>query len=130
MDSIDESLFRNYPAQVELHDAFTKILEEFDFGVPYYQKEKDINFLVESVKKVILSRYKATKETTTQVLRDVFYRNKAAYLIGRTYLGNKWMPFIIPFLHNEKGIFADTLIFDPNIMMGFSVIQDPTLWPQ
>ena len=118
MDSIDESLFRNYPAQVELHDAFTKILEDFDFGVPYYQKEKDIIFLVESVKKVILSRYKATKETTTQVLRDVFYRNKAAYLIGRTYLGNKWMPFIIPFLHNEKGIFADTLIFDPNIMSG------------
>ncbi|MDO6438470.1 bifunctional isocitrate dehydrogenase kinase/phosphatase [Cyclobacterium sp. 1_MG-2023] len=118
MDSIDESLFRNYPAQVGLHEAFTKILEDFDFGVPYYQKENDINYLVESVKQVILSRYKATRETTTQVLRDVFYRNKAAYLIGRTYLGNKWMPFIIPFLHNEKGIFADTLIFDPNIMSG------------
>ena len=116
--NVDESLFRNYPAQVELHDAFTKILEDFDFGVPYYQKEKDIKYLVESVKQVILTRYKATKETTTQVLRDVFYRNKAAYLIGRTYLGNKWMPFIIPLLHNEKGIFVDTLIFDPNIMSG------------
>lgn len=118
LEPIDESLFRNYPAQMELYEAFTRILEDFDFGVPYYQKEKDITFLVESVKQVILSRYKATKETTTQVLRDVFYRNKAAYLIGRTYLGNKWMPFIIPFLHNEKGVFVDTLIFDPNIMSG------------
>ncbi|GEO22315.1 bifunctional isocitrate dehydrogenase kinase/phosphatase [Cyclobacterium qasimii] len=115
---INDSLFRNYPAQADLHEAFARILDDFDFGVPYYQKENDINHLVESVKKVILSRYRATNETTTQVLRDVFYRNKAAYLIGRTYLGNKWMPFIIPFLHNEKGVFADTLIFDPNIMSG------------
>lgn len=115
---IDESLFRNYPAQIDLHQAFDNILEDFYFGVPYYQRDKDIDHLVDSVKQVILSRYKATKETTTQVLRDVFYRNKAAYLIGRTYMGNKWMPFIIPFLHNEKGVFADTLIFDPNIMSG------------
>ena len=115
---IDGSLFYNYPAQKNLHAAFTKILNDFDFGVPYYQKEIDINHLVESVNKVILSRYKATSETTTQILRDVFYRNKAAYLIGRTFLGNKWMPFIIPFVHNEKGVFADSLIFDPNIISG------------
>lgn len=26
------------------------------------------------------------------------------------------MPFIIPVLHGEKGVFVDTLIFDPNLM--------------
>jgi isocitrate dehydrogenase kinase/phosphatase len=73
---------------------------------------------VKGVKEIILSRYVTTEETTTQVLKSVFYRNKAAYLIGRTYIGYKWMPFIIPFVHNTKGVFADTLIFDPNIMSG------------
>ncbi|MEX0883074.1 MAG: bifunctional isocitrate dehydrogenase kinase/phosphatase [Cyclobacteriaceae bacterium] len=111
-----EDLFFNYPANWKLSAIFLKILEDFDFGAPYYQKEEDIQHLVNGVREVILSRYKAKADTTTQVLKTKFYRNKAAYLIGRTFLGNKWMPFIIPFVHNEKGIFADTLIFDPNIM--------------
>jgi isocitrate dehydrogenase kinase/phosphatase len=28
------------------------------------------------------------------------------------------MPFIIPIMHSEGGIFVDTLIFDPNLMSG------------
>ncbi|MEX2513698.1 MAG: bifunctional isocitrate dehydrogenase kinase/phosphatase [Cyclobacteriaceae bacterium] len=114
----NEELFFNYPAEWKLSAIFRKILEDFDFGAPYYQKKEDIKHLVNKVREVILSRYDASADTMTQVLKTKFYRNKAAYLIGRTYLGDKWMPFIIPFVHNEKGIFADTLIFDPNIMSG------------
>lgn len=113
-----ESLFHNYPPHMGLRNIFDQILSDFDFGAPFYDKEGDIEFLVNGVKEIILSRYSTTKETTTQVLKSVFYRNKAAYLIGRTYIGDKWMPFIIPFVHNKKGVFADTLIFDPNIMSG------------
>jgi len=111
-----DNLFYNYPAEWGLQKIIRQIVADFDFGVPYYEKERDIQFLVQSVRKVILSRYTATKETTTQVIKKVFYRNKAAYLIGRTYLGGKWMPFIIPFMHDESGIYVDTLIFDPNLM--------------
>ncbi|MEX2593244.1 MAG: bifunctional isocitrate dehydrogenase kinase/phosphatase [Anditalea sp.] len=113
-----DDLFYNYPPKAGLENIFRKILEDFDFGVPYYEKEEDIQSLVNGVKEVILSRYNPTTETTLQVLKSVFYRNKAAYIIGRIYIGNKWMPFIIPLLHGPKGVFVDTLIFDPNIMSG------------
>jgi len=111
-----DELFYNYPAHWGLQKIIRQIIDDFDFGVPYFEKERDIQYLVHSVRKVILSRYTATEETTTQVIKKVFYRNKAAYLIGRTYLGGKWMPFIIPFMHDESGIYVDTLIFDPNLM--------------
>jgi isocitrate dehydrogenase kinase/phosphatase len=111
-------LIYNYPPQLELDPLFRKMLEDFDFGVPYSDKEKCIQSLIKGVREVILSRYSPTTETTLQVLKPVFYRNKAAYLIGRIFIGNKWMPFIIPFLHGPKGVFVDTLIFDPNIMSG------------
>jgi len=111
-----DNLFYNYPAEWGLQKIIRQIVDDFDFGVPYFEKEKDIQYLVNSVRKVILSRYTATEETTTQVIKKVFYRNKAAYLIGRTYLGGKWMPFIIPWMHDETGIYVDTLIFDPNLM--------------
>ncbi len=111
-------LFYNYPREWGLEKIFRKMLDDFDFGVPFIDKEECIRFLVKGVKDVILSRYSPSDETSVQVLKPVFYRNKAAYLIGRTFIGNKWMPFIIPVLHNTKGIYVDTLIFDPNIMSG------------
>jgi len=113
-----EGLFNNYPADRDLKSIVAHILDDFDFGVPYLDKEKDIRFLVKSIKEVILTRYQTTDETTTQVLKSVFYRNKAAYLIGRTRVGNKWMPFVIPFVHGKEGIAVDTMIFDPNLMSG------------
>ncbi len=113
-----EHLFYSYPSTWGLQKIIRKIMEDFDMGVPYMEKEKDIQHLVKAIRDVILTRYQTTADTTTQVLKSVFYRNKAAYLIGRTRVGGKWMPFIIPFLHGSKGIFVDTMIFDPNIMSG------------
>ncbi|WPR77587.1 bifunctional isocitrate dehydrogenase kinase/phosphatase [Algoriphagus sp. NG3] len=111
-----EKLLRTYPSFLGLEKNIRQILDDYDFGAPFMDKEQDIKFLISSVKKVILTRYRVGSDTKTQILKPVFYRNKAAYLIGRTFLGHKWMPFIIPVLHGQKGVFVDTLIFDPNLM--------------
>lgn len=112
----NENLYHSYPSSWGLQKIIRKIIEDFDFGTQYFNKEEDIQLLVKAIREVILTRYEPTKDTITQVLKSVFYRNKAAYLIGRTMIGGKWMPFIIPFLHNENGIYVDTMIFDPKIM--------------
>lgn len=112
----NSELLRTYPASMGLEKIIRQILEDFDFGAPFMDKEQDVQFLIEGVKKVILTRYQVEVGAKTQLLRSVFYRNKAAYLIGRTYVGKKWMPFIIPVLNGPRGVFVDTLIFDPNLM--------------
>ncbi|XFE77189.1 isocitrate dehydrogenase kinase/phosphatase AceK regulatory subunit [Algoriphagus halophilus] len=112
----NSDLIRNYPEGLGLDKIIRQILDDFDFGAPFMDKERDIQFLIEGVQKVILTRYNIDPETRTQILKSVFYRNKAAYLIGRTFVGKKWMPFIIPVLNGKKGLFVDTLIFDPNLM--------------
>ena len=111
-----ETLYHTYPSEWGLQKIIRKLLADFSFGVKYMNQEEDISFLENAIKKVILSRYPVDKNTVTQVLKHVFYRNKAAYLIGRTHVGGKWMPFIIPFLNGSKGIFIDTMIFDPKVM--------------
>ncbi|WP_075350712.1 bifunctional isocitrate dehydrogenase kinase/phosphatase [Algoriphagus marinus] len=112
----NSDLIRTYPSSWGLEKIIRKILEDYDFGTPYMDKEQDVKYLIQSVKEVILSRYNVSPDTKTQILKSVFYRNKAAYLVGRTYLGHKWMPFIIPMMNGPKGIFVDTLIFDPHMM--------------
>jgi isocitrate dehydrogenase kinase/phosphatase len=119
-DSIEitenSDLIRTYPAYLGVEEIVRQILADYDFGNPYMNLAQDVSFLVNSIEEVILSRYKIGPHTTTQLLKPVFYLNKAAYLIGRTFLGHKWMPFVIPIMHGPKGIFVDTLIFDPHIL--------------
>ncbi|MCL6260592.1 bifunctional isocitrate dehydrogenase kinase/phosphatase [Aquiflexum sp. TKW24L] len=114
----NKNLFYTYPSDWGLRKIIVRIMEDFDFEVPYLNKEEDIEFLIKSINEVILTRYIPTADSTTQVLKSVFYRNKGAYVIGRIKIGGKWMPFIIPFLNGPKGVFADTMIFDPNLMSG------------
>jgi isocitrate dehydrogenase kinase/phosphatase len=112
----NSDLIRTYPSSWGVEKIIREILEDYDFGTQYMDKEQDIKYLIQSVKEVILSRYNVSPDTKTQILKSVFYRNKAAYLVGRTFLGHKWMPFIIPMMNGPEGIFVDTLIFDPHIM--------------
>ncbi len=112
----NDSLYHSYPSSWGLQKIIRKILEDYDFDVPYLNREEDVQFLVRAIRDIILTRYEPTQDTVTQVLKSIFYRNKAAYLIGRTRVGGKWMPFIIPFLHNENGVYVDTMIFDPRVM--------------
>lgn len=114
----NDNLYYSYPSEWGLEKTIQTIMDDFDFGVPYLNKEEDIEFLIQSVKDVILTRYIPSPDSKTQVLKSVFYRNKGAYVIGRISIGGKWMPFIIPFLNGPKGVFADTMIFDPNLMSG------------
>ena len=76
----NSDLLPTYPASMGLEQIIRQILEDFDFGVPFMNKEQDVEFLIRGVKDVILTRYQVEVGTKTQLLKPVFYRNKAAYI--------------------------------------------------
>ena len=47
------------------------------------------------------------------MLYSAFYRNKAAYIIGKAINGHPELPFAIPVLHDAEGkLFLDTILLD------------------
>src|SRR5690606_21677924 len=113
-----DDLFYNYPQAWGLDKIFRTMLEDFDFGVPFYDKEACIQFLVQGVKEVILARCSPSGETALQVVERVSHRSGAGYLIGRAYIGQTWLPLSIPLLHRPKRVYVDPLLVDPDIMGG------------
>lgn len=58
-----------------------------------------------------------THQLRIDVLKHPFYRNKAAYVIGRIVTLQRSYPFIVPVLRNEHGrLYADALLTDPQQM--------------
>ncbi|MCU7935922.1 MAG: bifunctional isocitrate dehydrogenase kinase/phosphatase [Candidatus Thiodiazotropha sp. (ex Dulcina madagascariensis)] len=93
-----------------LSGAIWDILSAFYFSLPYEDIKRDSERVAES----LLAQTgfeRLPTELRFDVLESPFYRNKAAYLIGRMVDGEKVRPFILPLINNEQGgLYVDTLL--------------------
>lgn len=112
-ESIDV-LVNRYRLTGQLVDLIDAILCDYPFDVHFASKQQDIRLMVDAVKTQLLQEagWVNPEDVFVEVLKPVFYRNKAAYLIGRIQLKRgEWIPFVLPFLHSKgKGIYVDALI--------------------
>lgn len=86
------------------------ILSAFYFSLPYDDIERDCQRVAKSLAQQ--GRFETPpKALRFDVLESPFYRNKAAYLIGRMVYDDEIRPFILPLINNEQGaLYVDALL--------------------
>ncbi|RVU86479.1 bifunctional isocitrate dehydrogenase kinase/phosphatase [Leucothrix sargassi] len=100
-----------YPTKATLSRSLTDVLAQSDLGVGYANIERDVAYLTEQLQYILKTTRKYNDSYQIQVLTPLFYRNKAAYIIGRASNGSYYRPFAIPLLHDESGqVYADALL--------------------
>ena len=119
--SVYESYF---PAQYGLKQSIRAIVASFHLQAPFVDLEQDIRLLVRTFIGQSSHGHFPVHLVRFDILKSLFFRNKAAYIVGRVVTPDGQQPFIIPLLHDEEqGIYVDTLITDPQqmtIIFGFS----------
>jgi isocitrate dehydrogenase kinase/phosphatase len=119
--SVYESYF---PAQYGLKQSIRAIVASFHLQAPFVDLERDIRLLVRTFIGQSSHGHFPVHLVRFDVLKSLFFRNKAAYIVGRVVTPDGQQPFIIPLLHDEdQGIYVDTLLTDPQqmtIIFGFS----------
>ncbi|WP_394847011.1 bifunctional isocitrate dehydrogenase kinase/phosphatase [Pendulispora brunnea] len=113
----DEPTYRSYyPA--ELGDAFRQILLSYDlkspkFENPFQDLERDVRLMLRAVEEHFPEGWDRQPNFQIQALRSLFFRNKAAYIVGRVLNGNVLIPLMVPILRDEEGrLFVDALLLD------------------
>jgi len=100
-----------HPRDGGLEHCVWEILSAFYFALPYEDIQRDALHIAAAFRDRGPYGARIPDEVRIDVLESPFYRNKAAYLIGRVVLGQDYHPFIIPLVNNEAGgIYADTLL--------------------
>lgn len=100
-----------YPTRDGLVPTIENILRAFPFELPYEDLDRDVGRLVDCIRQRSLTRIVFRQHFQLQVLSTPFFRNKAAYLVGRAINGPDTIPFVIPLLNNENGgIYVDALL--------------------
>ncbi|MFL6671813.1 MAG: bifunctional isocitrate dehydrogenase kinase/phosphatase [Massilia sp.] len=102
-----------YPAADGLHFALKRIVTNFQLDAQFSNLGRDIG-LVKARMEQCFGLDKPEANQQLQVLSNLFFRNKGAYIIGKAINGARDYPFVIPILHNRRGqLVLDTVLTDP-----------------
>jgi len=107
-------VLRRYTVDDGFREAFTQLLEDYRFNVPWEDRDRDVGFIVDMIDEVLLPPRidLAAGPRRLEVLEHHFFRNKSAYIVGRIIAGEEQMPFALPVRHNERGgVYVDTVLF-------------------
>ncbi|CAH0250785.1 Isocitrate dehydrogenase kinase/phosphatase [Massilia sp. Bi118] len=103
-----------YPAADGLRFALRRIVTNFQLARPFADLDRDIG-LVERRMMEAFGLDKAEPNQQLQVLSNLFFRNKGAYIVGRAIDGAREYPFVIPVLHDGRGqLVLDTVLTEPD----------------
>ena len=112
-----------YPGEPGLHAAFVRIFGDFGWSRPFAGLERDVDLLLRALFDDV-GRPQPAPNFQVQVLGSAFYRNKAAYVVGKIVNGHDETPFVVPVLHDGAGrLVLDAALLDEetiNILFSLS----------
>ena len=118
-----------YPAQTGFLSTIRKVLMQFDLDLPFEDLERDVRFIAHAIFRIFNkdrnSRHferKANLNFQVQVISTLFYRNKAAYIVGKAINGHEEYPFAIPLLNTvttvndevKLAVYSDAFLLGEN----------------
>ena len=113
-----------YPGVDGLRRCTLEILTSHGLANPYEDLRRDVRYIERSLLAQRPPEWKAEANFQIQVLESLFFRNKAAYVVGRIVNGDLRQPFVIPILQGpDSSIHLDALLMrqkDVAILFSFS----------
>ncbi len=102
-----------------------RILEDAEFRVPYADLGRDAALAAERIGRSIVTVFGSAEIEAVDVLRPVFIRNKAAYVIGRVRRGEEVVPLVLAILNQQGRLVVDAVLTDEE---GASILFSFARW--
>lgn len=111
----DQKILAEYLVGENIAATIKAILKDTRFNIPFEDLQRDVARIEGLIRDLLVPRQQQGQQVKAQVLSALFYRNKAAYLVGRLVADQDVLPFVFPILNNEQGaIYVDTVLFSPD----------------
>ncbi len=111
-----------YPTPQTLRENIARAIENFGLLTPFEDLPRDTGFVLKAFE-AKLSEVRIRANFQIQVLSNLFFRNKGAYIIGKIINGFNEVPFALPILHTKEGekLIIDAALFgEDDLLMLFS----------
>ncbi|UCH54250.1 MAG: bifunctional isocitrate dehydrogenase kinase/phosphatase [Pseudomonadota bacterium] len=101
-----------YPAKLGLWTTIVRIIEQARLALPFEDLARDVQQITNTLSNAIAQQSKRVElNFQFQVLNTMFFRGKAAYVVGKVVNGTDALPLALAILNNERGgLFVDALM--------------------
>lgn len=106
----DSDIIRLYVQVSTLQAMVKSILLDYQFAVPFADIDADARRVGTVLGEQLHQLWDSSDMDRIEMLKPVFYRNKAAYLVGRICKRNRVIPIILPLLNGDTGLVVDTVL--------------------
>ena len=117
---MDDPVYRGYypdsdpapaPGGSGIRATFREILQGFGLTRPWENLERDLDLVAERFAAALQPDAAPAPHRQLHVVSSLFFRNKAAYVVGRALVGVDSQPFVMPLLLNdERRLYVDTIL--------------------
>ncbi|MGE0875262.1 MAG: bifunctional isocitrate dehydrogenase kinase/phosphatase [Burkholderiales bacterium] len=115
----EEPAYRSYyPLRGGMRQALRRAIADFGLACPFEDLARDLRSVVRALRALFPRPARARPNLQAQLLGNLFYRNKAAYALGRLVNGSQEIPFAIPILRSARGeLYLDALLAGPDALI-------------
>ncbi|MGH8691168.1 MAG: bifunctional isocitrate dehydrogenase kinase/phosphatase [Burkholderiales bacterium] len=107
-----------YPLKEGLRKTLRGIATSFQLANPWEDLSRDVRNIAHALRPSFPRPARAQPDLQVQVLCSLFFRNKAAYIVGRVINAHREIPFAVPLLQNGRGeLYLDTLLVGEDQML-------------
>lgn len=118
-----DKIINSFDTATTVREMYEAIFRIYRFNIPFENYERDLQHLERALRER-LDREQLASVVAVELLKPVFYRGKAAYMIGRICMPEETLPFVIALQNNESpAIFVDALLTDRkdlSVIFGFA----------
>jgi isocitrate dehydrogenase kinase/phosphatase len=107
-------VYRRYAKTQTSYALIDTILADYAFDVPYVHREQDIRHIADTMIHHLTDKWGSPDYSAIEMVKSVFFRGKAAYLVGRIRWGNRIMPIALPLINTDEGIVVDAVLLTEN----------------
>jgi len=114
LEAVEAPIYRSYQASGRgLGRIIRRIIRDFGWQRPFADLGRDAACVYRAIRHFLKEMPSRAFNFQIQVLASPFYRNKAAYLIGKAINGQSEYPFAIPVVHDAGGkLCLDAILLD------------------
>jgi isocitrate dehydrogenase kinase/phosphatase len=110
----DAPCYRSYyPKPGHLLRSFADVFQDLGLRNRYQNLSRDLRHVGIAIREHFGTSWKRHPNFQLQVLSSLFFRNKAAYVVGRAVNGSNIYPFVIPILRDDQGaLYLDSILLE------------------
>lgn len=109
-----QPVYRSYPEPGTTVDLIRAIIEDAGLDVSFRSLEQDCTTAAGVIGEQLRRVGALRVIDRAEVAQPVFFRGKAAYLVGRIYSGSHVLPIVLALLHTAEGAILDAVLLNEN----------------